>query len=57
MEVPFDFEDELFTFLHQKYVQRADERQKAMGLIYMEAETHDLAKEIARFARRLAAVS
>jgi hypothetical protein len=57
MEVPFDFEDELFTFLHQKYVQRADERQKAMGLIYMEAETHDLAKEITRFARRLAAVS
>lgn len=57
MEVPYDFEDELFTFLHQKYVQRADERQKAMGLLYMEAETHDLAKEITLFARRFAATA
>jgi hypothetical protein len=44
------FEDELFAFLCRKYVQRADGRQKKMGLQYTEAETHDLAREIARFA-------
>jgi hypothetical protein len=44
-----DFEIAIFEFLEHKYVQRADDRQKAMGLQYMEAETHDLASAIARF--------
>lgn len=42
----------IFDFLCQKYVQRADARQKAMKLQYTEAETHDLAKEIRQFIRR-----
>ena len=42
-------ESDLFAFLCRKYVQRADELQKAMGLQYTEAETHDLAKMIANF--------
>lgn len=42
-------EDELFQFLTRKYVQRSDARQRAMGLIYTTAETHDLSKEVARF--------
>lgn len=40
---------DLFDFLCRKYVQRSNERQQSMGLQYTEAETHDLAKEIARF--------
>lgn len=44
-----DFEQAIFDFLSRKYVQRSDDRQKAMGLQYMEAETHDLAFELARF--------
>ena len=39
--------EQLFSFLNRKYVQRADDRQRAMGLQYMEAETHDLARELA----------
>jgi hypothetical protein len=35
----------ILEWLRKKYVQRADERQKAMGLQYTEAETHDLARE------------
>ena len=46
-----DLEAELFAFLTRKYVQRSDYRQTAMGLQYTEAETHDLAKEIARFVQ------
>jgi hypothetical protein len=42
-------ESDLFAFLCRKYVQRADDRQKEMGLQYTEAETHDLAKTIAKF--------
>ena len=38
-----------FQFLARKYVQRADDRQKLMGLQYTSAETHDLANEIANF--------
>lgn len=45
--------EELFYFLTYKYVQRADERQKAMGLQYTEAETHDLAETIAGFISSL----
>ena len=41
-----------FEFLCRKYVQRADERQAAMGLQYTEAETNDLAKECAASAQR-----
>jgi hypothetical protein len=37
------------VFVDRKYVARADERQKAMGLAYVEAERQDLAKEIASF--------
>lgn len=40
-------EAELFAWLNIKYVQRSDERQAAMGLQYTEAETHDLARQIA----------
>ena len=39
----------LFGFLERKYVQRADARQKEMGLQYTTAETHDLARELAKF--------
>lgn len=42
-------EEALFHFLCRKYVQRSDERQRSMGLQYTTAETHDLAKEVARF--------
>lgn len=38
----------VFDWLCRKYVQRADDRQKGLGLQYTEAETHDLAEEIAR---------
>ena len=41
-------ENQIFEWLLRKYVQRADTRQRSLGLVYMEAETHDLAKEIAR---------
>lgn len=41
-------EDDWFSWLCLKYVQRADERQRKMGLQYTEAETHDLASEIAK---------
>lgn len=37
------------AFLERKYMQTADARQKAMGLSYTEAETHDLAKELANY--------
>lgn len=40
---------EIFAWLQGKYVQRADERQKAMGLVYTEAETYDLADSLARY--------
>lgn len=39
----------LFHFYERKYIQRSDARQQMMGLQYTEAETHDLAKETARF--------
>lgn len=35
--------------IDRKYVARADERQKSMGLAYVEAERQDLAREIVRF--------
>jgi hypothetical protein len=38
------------AFVDRKYVTRADERQKAMGLAYIEAERQDLAREMTRFA-------
>lgn len=44
-------EQVLFLFLERKYVQRADARQREMGLQYMEAETHDLAKELAKLIK------
>jgi len=42
-------EEEVFQLLTRVYVQRADQRQKAMGLQYTLAETHDLAKTVAKF--------
>ena len=39
----------IFDFLSEKYVQRSDARQRALGLQYMDAETHDLAEELARW--------
>jgi hypothetical protein len=44
-----ELEQAIFAFLTRKYVQRADARQKAMDLQYMEAETHDLTSQLARF--------
>lgn len=38
----------VFSSLVKHYVQRADDRQKAMGLQYTEAETRDLAEFIAK---------
>lgn len=38
---------EAFDILCHKYVQRADDRQRSMGLQYTTAETHDLAKFVA----------
>lgn len=38
----------IFKWLQRKYVQNQDARQKALGLVYMTAETHDLAEEIER---------
>ena len=38
------------AFVDRKYVSRADERQRAMGLAYVEAERQDLAREMALFA-------
>lgn len=42
-------EESIFSFLSRKYVQRADARQQTWGLTYMEAETHDLARELERY--------
>ena len=41
----------IFEFLTRKYVQRADARQADLGLQYMEAETHDLARELAKWLK------
>jgi ribosome assembly protein YihI (activator of Der GTPase) len=38
------------AYVDRKYVARSDERQRAMGLAYVEAEKDDLAREFARFA-------
>lgn len=38
------------ALVDRKYVARADERQRDMGLAYVEAERQDLAREIASFA-------
>lgn len=37
------------AFVDRKYVTRSDDRQKEMGLAYVEAERQDLAREIVRF--------
>jgi hypothetical protein len=47
-----NLEADLFLWLITTYVQRFDARQKILGLQYMEAETHDLAKGLAAFIRR-----
>jgi hypothetical protein len=40
-------EKECFYLLSRRYVQRADDRQAEMGLQYMTAETHELARFLA----------
>lgn len=40
------------AFLDRKYVARADERQKSMGLAYVEAERQDLAREMVNFIKQ-----
>jgi hypothetical protein len=40
---------DLYRFICQKYVQQQDERQRVMGLAYTTAETHDLARTLARW--------
>lgn len=52
METPTleQLQEEALLLLKRRYVQRADERQKQMGLSYTEAETTELAKTIAAFA-------
>ena len=47
-ELHQQLEISIFDWLCRKYVQRADARQKSLGLQYTEAETHDLAEEIAK---------
>lgn len=46
--LPTEREEAIFAQLCAKYVQRADARQQSMGLQYTQAETHDLARFIAR---------
>lgn len=49
-------EESVVKWLCQAYVQRSDDRQKAMGLQYTEAETHDLAASFfLKFVRPLQA--
>jgi hypothetical protein len=38
------------AYVLKKYITHADDRQKAMGLAYVEAEVDDLAREFVRFA-------
>lgn len=45
---PIDDEAAVVRWLSRSYVQRSDDRQKAMGLQYTEAETHDLAASFFR---------
>jgi hypothetical protein len=47
---PEDMEVMAIDLLKRKYFQKADKRQKAMGLSYTEAETTDLAKTMVMFA-------
>jgi hypothetical protein len=48
-----ELEAKIFVFLTKTYRQRADTRQQGMGLQYMEAETHDLACQLAKYVYRL----
>lgn len=45
-------QEDVLAFLEHKYIQKADARHKEMGLEYIQAETHDLAKEIANFINK-----
>jgi len=42
-------EGRLTLWFKQKYVQRADSRQQALGLSYTTAETQDLARAVLKF--------
>ncbi len=53
--VESSYDEMILNFLNRKYVQRSDERQKAMGLQYTTAETHDLAREINSYIRAMIA--
>lgn len=50
-DVHDETENAVLRFLQRKYVQHADDRQKAMGLSYITVGINDLAKEITRFMR------
>jgi hypothetical protein len=48
-----ELEFHFFNFLCRKYTQTADQRQREMELQYTRAETHDLAREIAREIKKI----
>lgn len=52
-----DLERAMFEFLSRKYTQTADARQRDLGLQYTQAETHDLAHEMAEFAINIVAAA
>ena len=52
---PEEIAERADAMLRQKYVVRADARQREMGLSYIEAETSEMARTIARFAADLLA--
>lgn len=41
------------SFIARKYVSRADDRQRSIGVSYVTAETNDLVSEVAAFARQM----
>lgn len=46
-------EESIFRFLCLKYTQQYDVRQKPLGLQYIQAETHNLARELTIFFRAM----
>lgn len=50
-KIPVVDESQILSFLRRKYVTSADDRQKALGLEYLTAETTDLARGLAAYLR------
>lgn len=44
-------EQVIYTWLVNNYVQESNERQRAMGLHYTTAETHELARNLAKYLK------